>query len=55
VRYVVLGIYDRVVCSVVDLTGARTPDLMRWLESEFGKEITTRTWKTVQRILNKWL
>jgi hypothetical protein len=38
---------------VIDLTSAKTPDLMRWLEKEFGKEITTRTYKTVQRILKK--
>jgi uncharacterized protein (DUF1697 family) len=51
--YTIVAIEDRVVCSVVDLTGARTPDLMRWLEKTFGKEITTRTWKTVHRILRK--
>ncbi|MDQ3982553.1 MAG: DUF1697 domain-containing protein [Actinomycetota bacterium] len=51
--YTILGLYDREVCSVIDLTGARTPDLMRWLEKEFGKEITTRTYKTVGRILSK--
>lgn len=50
--YELLGIYDGVICSVVYLTGARTPDLMLWLEKQFGKEITTRTWKTVMRILN---
>jgi hypothetical protein len=37
---------------VIDLTSAKTPDLMIWLEKKFGKEITTRTWKTVERILN---
>ncbi len=51
--YIVLGVYDRVICSVVDLTRTKTPDLMRWLEKEFGKEITTRTWKTVNRILKR--
>lgn len=51
--YLVLGIYDRAICSVVDLTRAKTPDLMRWLEKEFGKNITTRTWKTVGRILKR--
>ena len=51
--YTVLGLYGREVCSIVDLTGARTPDLMQWLEKEFGKEITTRTYKTVGRILRK--
>jgi uncharacterized protein (DUF1697 family) len=48
-----LSFYDRAICSVVDLTGAKTPDLMSWLERQFGKEITSRTWLTVQRILKK--
>ena len=51
--YEILGMYDYAMCSVVDLTGAKTPDLMSWLEKQFGKEITTRTWKTVERILKK--
>lgn len=51
--YTVLDICDRAICSIVDLTRAKTPDLMRWLEKEFGKEITTRTWKTVVRILKR--
>ena len=49
--YTLLGMYDGVICSVIDLTSAKTPDLMLWLEKRFGKEITTRTWKTVERIL----
>jgi uncharacterized protein (DUF1697 family) len=49
--YEILGIYDRAICCVLDQTSARTPDLMVWLEKQFGKEITTRTWKTVERIL----
>ncbi len=51
--YTVLGIYDRAICSIVDLTRTKTPDLMRWLEKEFGKDITTRTWKTVGRIIKR--
>ncbi len=51
--YRVLGSYDRALASVVDLTGAKTPDLMRWMEKGFGKEITTRTWKTVERLHKK--
>lgn len=51
--YTVVAIVDRVACSTVDLSGARTPDLMRWLERTFGKQITTRTWKTVHRILQR--
>ena len=49
--YTLLGMYDGAICSVTDLTSAKTPDLMLWLEKTFGKEITTRTWKTVERIL----
>lgn len=51
--YTILGVFDRDVCSVIDLSSARTPDLMAWLEREFGQEITTRTFKTVGRILRK--
>jgi len=49
--YKLLGMYEGAVCSVIDLTSSKTPDLMLWLEKEFGREITTRTWKTVERIL----
>lgn len=51
--YTIVAFEDRVISSVVDLTGSRPPDLMRGLERMFGKEITTRTWKTVHRILRK--
>ena len=50
--YTLLGMYDGAICSIIDLTSSKTPDLMLWLEKKFGKEITTRTWKTVERILN---
>jgi len=49
--YTLLEMYDGAICSVVDLTSSKTPDLMVWLEKKFGKEITTRTWKTVERLL----
>ncbi|MGH8775450.1 MAG: DUF1697 domain-containing protein [Jiangellaceae bacterium] len=51
--YTIVAVEDRVICAVIDLSGSRTPDLMRWLEKTLGKEITTRTWKTVHRILRK--
>ena len=44
--------YAGEICSVVDATGSNTPDLMLWLEKKFGREITTRTWNTVARILS---
>jgi uncharacterized protein (DUF1697 family) len=49
--YMILGVYDRIVPSVVDLSGGKTTDLMKLLEKEFGKGITTRNWKTMGRIL----
>lgn len=38
---------------VTDTTSTSTPDVMTLLEKAFGKAITTRTWKTVQRIATK--
>lgn len=49
----VLGIYKREVCVVIDLQNIHTPDMMLKAEKEFGKEITSRTWKTVERIAQK--
>ena len=51
--YTIVAIDDRTIFSVIDLTSAKTPDLMAWLDKEFGKEITTRTYRTVQKILKK--
>ncbi len=51
--HTVVGIHGREVFSVVDLSGATTSDLMAWLEKQFGKAITTRTWKTVGKILTR--
>jgi Protein of unknown function (DUF1697) len=41
------------LCNVVDTKKARTPDFMRMLEKKYGKQITTRTWATIGRILRK--
>lgn len=41
------------LCTVIDLADSSTPDFMRALEKQHGKEMTTRTWKTVGRILEK--
>jgi uncharacterized protein (DUF1697 family) len=49
--YEILGIYYSIVCSVIDLTCIRTPQLMQILENEFGKCITTRNWNTIVRML----
>ena len=39
--------------TVINLGDGTTPDFMRVLEKAHGKEMTTRTWKTVVRILKK--
>ena len=41
------------LCSVINLTEGRTPDFMQKLERQHGKVLTSRTWKTVGRILRK--
>jgi uncharacterized protein (DUF1697 family) len=41
------------LCTVLDLSGPRAPDFMRAIEKKHGKGITTRTWKTVNRILKR--
>ena len=38
------------ICFVVNLTNARTPQIMNILEKEFNKKVTTRTWNTVSKI-----
>lgn len=49
--YDVLRATPAELCSVVDITLKQdTTDLMKVLEKEFGKKITTRTWNTVERI-----
>lgn len=49
--------YDReadAFLAVIDNSEpGRTPDFMAWLDATYGKDITTRTWLTVQRIVTK--
>lgn len=39
------------LATVINLDEGKTPDFMVKLEKEYGKEITSRTWKTIHRIL----
>jgi len=43
----------RAVCSAVDTTAAKTPDFLGKLERTLGKEITTRTINTVERMYKR--
>jgi hypothetical protein len=42
-----------VICSVLDLAISDSPKAMGALERIFGKDITTRNWKTLIRIGSK--
>jgi len=44
---------DKELCTTLDLNDAKTPDFMRTTEKTYGKQITTRTWKTIHRIAVK--
>ncbi len=51
--YEIIAANDDMLFSVTDNTTGKTTDLMVWLERQFGKEITSRTWNTMQRIHQK--
>ena len=44
--------YDRAVCNVFNLSGNRGPEIMVGLEKQYGKQITSRTWKTISKIVS---
>jgi uncharacterized protein (DUF1697 family) len=50
----IVDIHKGAISSVVDMSKSRTPEFMRLIEKELGKEITTRTWKTIGRIVAKF-
>ena len=49
--------YDRAARAVLAITDnsdpGTTPDFMTWLEKSYGKDITTRSWLTVQRVVTR--
>ncbi len=49
----IFKIDNRTLGVIVNTEVVSTIDAMNWLESEFGKGVTTRTWKTIHRILKK--
>jgi uncharacterized protein (DUF1697 family) len=49
--FTVVAVSRREICSVIDTTATKTPDFMTKAEKTFGKQITTRTWKTIERII----
>lgn len=51
--YKIVGYTDNMLFTITDNTVVKTTDLMAWLEKQFGKDITSRTPLTIQRILKK--
>ncbi len=49
----ILHISKRVIISVLDLSINKTPAAMKILEDTVGKNITTRNWNTIERIVKK--
>jgi uncharacterized protein (DUF1697 family) len=48
----ILEVTNREVCCAITLSPRRgTTELMSFLEKEFGKNVTTRNWNTIARIL----
>jgi uncharacterized protein (DUF1697 family) len=41
---------EKEICSVIDITNKKTPELMKEVEKQYGKKVTTRTWNTVLKI-----
>lgn len=51
--YRLVGATDTELFTVSDTTVGSSLDLMAWLDTEFDKRVSSRTWLTVHRILKK--
>lgn len=51
--YELVSATARELFTVTDTTTQRTPEVMSWIEGLVGRDITSRTWLTVGRILKK--
>lgn len=52
--YQILDVSKKIIFSVLDLSATKTTKGMDMLEQMFGKDITTRNWNTIQKIVNKF-
>ncbi len=50
--YQILSVSNRTICSVLDLSTTKTVKGMEALEKLFGKNITTRNWNTILKVVN---
>ena len=51
--YKIMEKKDRIILSILDLSISKTPITMKAFENFFGKDNTTRNWKTIERIVRK--
>ena len=51
--FTILDKRGKIILTVVDISIAQTPVAMGVLEKNYGEDITTRSWNTVERIANK--
>lgn len=51
--YKIIEKRETMILSVLDLSKSNTPKAMEALEKNYGKEITTRNWNTIGKILKK--
>lgn len=51
--YKIIHKNDKSILSVLDLSVSKTPKAMEAMEKYFGKDITTRNWNTIERIVKK--
>ena len=49
----IIGKRDNSILSILDLSVSKTPKAMEAVEKYFGADITTRNWKTIERIIKK--
>jgi len=49
----IIARWENIITSVLDLSVSKTPKAMEALANFFGKDITTRNWKTIERIVGK--
>lgn len=53
-HFELVAMIDGALCCVIDLECGKTPDMMAWLERQYGKHLTTRTYSTVIRLLARF-
>lgn len=51
--YQIIEKREKTILSVLDLSRSQTTKAMRILEATYGKNITTRNWNTIERIIKK--